>query len=212
MPLSVGSRAKRDCGTATWGLGRLIFPNDSPLWYNIGRRKTPLTERQHKYSHWCLHQVSNLQKQAYSRFFTPTWSLVFAFLLCMCAWMNECMCLCTFSLCAPVVWSLCPGTEAPGGRLIYSCGPREDCTSSSSFGMVLYPEHRPAETQVHGGARHPADTVPRSPTGGHSQITLLYISCIFIKKTRQNFSEHFCLAKHARLLRRCLSFFCQDWN
>ena len=52
----------------------------------------------------------------------------------------------------PPLVSLRPGTEAPGGRLIYSCGPREDCTSSSSFGMVQYPEHRPAETRVHGGA------------------------------------------------------------
>lgn len=67
--------------------------------------------------------------------------------------MNECMCLCTsLCMCTLPLVSLCPGTEAPGGKLIYSCGPREDCTSSSSFGMVQYPEHRPVETRVHGGA------------------------------------------------------------
>ena len=95
VPLSVGSRAKRDCGTATWGLGRLMFPNDSPLWYNRGGRMTPLTERQHKYSHWCLHhEVCNLQKQAYSRFFTPTsWVLFFSFSsACVHGWMNACVC------------------------------------------------------------------------------------------------------------------------
>lgn len=68
--------------------------------------------------------------------------------------LHECMCFCTSPcLCTPQV-SLCPATGAPGGLLIYSCGPREDRTSSSSFGLVWFPEHILVETQVHGGVIH----------------------------------------------------------
>ena len=59
------------------------------------------------------------------------------------------------------------------------------------FSILNTALQRPGST---GGPRHPADRLPRCTTGGHTQITLLYISCLFIKKTRQNFSERVLLA------------------
>lgn len=123
---------KTDFGATTWGLDNLIFPYGygtlQAVWWVFSRAP------KHRYSHWCLrHEVRSVVLHEYHTYIDSVSSVS-----ALHVWMNECKCLCaSLSMHTPLVSLFSVrGTEAPGGRLIYSCVPREDCTSSSSFGMV----------------------------------------------------------------------------
>lgn len=136
-----------------------------------------------------------------SHLITPTHVLFLQFLLCMCACMNECMCLCTslFMHTPQPVFAPVQKHQVAGWFIhVVPLRIAPPLPHLAWFSILSTGLRRP---QVHGGARHPADTLPGSTTAGHSQITQLCISCIFIRKTyQQNFSEQFCLANHVKLL------------